>query len=253
MPTSATPLKALSTHLVEEHPVAIEINQVSYAVMLASPHDLEEFVIGFLLSNLVISHNRDIHDINISQQDNAYIVNVIIANRCLVNLQQRQRQLKGTTGCGLCGTETLTQAFPTLPTLPAMSAISPNLKTTLSVIRRKLSTWQTLAKNSGALHAAFWLNTDGQIVACREDIGRHNALDKLIGYLLKNGIDRRQGAILMTSRCSVELVQKSILAGVPTLISLASPSQFAVNLAAEHNLLLVQIPKKDQPIYYGIE
>lgn len=253
MPTASIPLKINSTHLVAEHPVAIEINQVSYAVMLCSPHNLEEFVIGFLFSNLVVAHNRDIHDINISQQDKAYIVNVTVANRCLVNLQQRQRQLKGTTGCGLCGTESLAHAFPSLPKLPSILGMSAPMSSSLVGLRKNLSKWQTLAKNSGALHAAFWLNNLGQIVTCREDIGRHNALDKLIGYLLKNNVDSRQGAVLITSRCSVELVQKTILVGAPILISLASPSQFAVDLAGEHNLLLVQIPKHDQPIYYGIE
>ena len=232
--------------LVEEVPLAININDINFAVMLASPFDIEDFVVGYLHSESVIQFNHDVHDIDIHRQDDALLVNVTIANRCLHSFNQRQRRLKGTSGCGLCGTESLEMAFPELPKLPASSPFPIEVAATL---KPQLREFQTQGAHSGALHAAFWLNHNGEIMACREDIGRHNALDKLIGHLLRQQISLSLGAILVTSRCGVELVQKAILIGVPTLLSLASPSQLAVKMAQQSNLQLIHIPKQDAPYY----
>lgn len=237
-------------HLVEEQAVAIEINGVSYAVMLCSPYQLEEFVIGFLYSEKVIQHNRDIHDIELIEHDESCLVSVKIANRCAANLAAKQRQLAGTTGCGLCGTKSLAHAFPSIPPLTNRTEINQDLHLALCDIRQQLPKWQKIAEHSGALHAAFWLSEHGEIITCREDIGRHNALDKTIGYLIKHNIDKTSGALLVTSRCSVELVQKTITAGVSILVSLASPSQLAVTTASQHNLQLVHLPKHDDPVYF---
>lgn len=230
--------------LVEETPIAIAINGINFSVMLASPYDIEDFIVGYLHSERIIKFNRDIHDITVTTNNENIIVNVDIANRCTHHLEQRQRQLKGSTGCGICGTQALEHAFPDLN--PLAKAAPYPLKY-LQEIKPQLRHWQQLGKNSGALHGAFWLNDQGDILACREDIGRHNALDKLLGHILRTNLSRNNGAILMTSRCSVELVQKTIIAGVNQLVSLASPSAFAFKLAKAHNLHLIHIPKHDHP------
>lgn len=232
--------------LVEEVPLAININGVNFAVMLASPFDLDDFVVGYLHSESIIESNIDIHDIEIERQDDALLLNVTIANRCSDKLKQRQRQLKGTSGCGLCGTESLSMAFPDLPKLAGATPFDIHL---VSQIKPSLRQHQTQGADSGALHAAFWLSAQGEILACREDIGRHNALDKIIGYLLRKNIPAESGAALVTSRCGVELVQKAILMRIPTLLSLASPSNLAVKMAQSSNLQLIHIPKHDAPYF----
>lgn len=253
--------------LVEEVALAININDINFAVMLASPHDLEDFVVGYLHSETVIEHNRDIHDIkqtiissnntnntgNFLSQPESIEINVTVANRCLSRLKELKRQSKGTASCGLCGTEALDTAFPNLSPLPSQASYPLEL---ITGIKPQLRHWQTLAKDSGALHAAFWLDESGEILICREDIGRHNALDKLIGALLRsrslklddtNQDFRTKGAILVTSRCGVELVQKCILFGASNLISLASPSTMAAAMAKSHHLNLIHVPKHDSP------
>lgn len=238
------------SQLVEEIPIAININGISFSVMLASPHDIEDFVVGYLFSESVINQNVDIHDIDIQSIDDALQVEVTIANRCLEKLNSQKRELKGISGCGLCGTKALALAFPPLTALVTQPPINLSL---VQQLKGKLRDWQILGQQSGALHAAFWLDQDLQIQFCREDIGRHNALDKTLGHLLRKNIDTTSGSLLVTSRCSVELVQKAIRAKVGHLISLASPSTLAVRMASSYNLQLVHIPKSDAPYYLAGE
>ena len=237
---------AMPTSLVEEIPVAIVVNGISFAVMLASPFDIEDFVIGFLHSESVIKHNHDIHEIETEDQDDAKIVKITIANRCLNALNLKKRALKGATGCGLCGIQALAMAFPKLTPLNPHKPMA--LSKTL-YLKHQLRDWQQRGRESGALHAAFWIDAEGRIQHCREDIGRHNALDKVIGLLLRNQRETTGGALLVTSRCSVELVQKTLLMGIENLISLASPSRLAVKMARQYGLTLIHIPKQDAPYY----
>lgn len=233
--------------LVEEVAVAITINGINHAVMLTSPFDLEAFAIGFLYSEQLINALHDIRDIEIKPQAPHFIVEVELANRVAEQYRRTSRLLKGTSGCGLCGKTALAHALPTLPKLePSTPPDSQQLQT----IRAKLSQHQTQAKHTGALHAAFYLDQQLTIQACKEDIGRHNALDKLIGYALTNKLNRQQASLLVTSRCSIELVQKAIRFGASNLISLASPSQLALETAKAHGLNLIQLRKIDAPVYF---
>lgn len=230
--------------LVEEMPLAIVINGISFSVLLVSPFDLDDFVYGYLQSESIIQSPLEIHDLDIEHQAETIIANVRLSNRSFEQFKHRQRLLKGSSGCGLCGTEALEFAFPSLPQLPDTKALDLNLFTG---VKSQLRQWQTKAKQSGALHGAFWLNKQADVLLCREDIGRHNALDKLLGALAKNKTKTENGVILLTSRCSAELVQKTIIAGVRHLITLASPSTLAVKIAQKHNLHLFHIPKQDAP------
>ncbi|TYK67202.1 formate dehydrogenase accessory sulfurtransferase FdhD [Colwellia echini] len=234
-------------YLADEAAIAIEINGVSYAVMMATPEDITDFAIGFLFSESIINHFYDIHDIQDHASQYGLTIQITIANRCNQLLKHRVRQLKGVSGCGMCGTQALNQAFPEQSILPQSSPPQENV---LTHLREKLNKWQERAKHSGAMHAAFWLDKDANIQLCREDIGRHNALDKLIGALIQEKVSPQSGILLITSRCSSELIQKTLRFGATTLMSLASPSQLAVNLASTHNLNLIHLPRHKLPIYY---
>lgn len=240
--------KITHRQLVQEYAIAVVINEINYAVMMLSPNDLEDFVRGFLFTEQVIKHQYDIHDINIDCDNTAMtgVINVEIANRCISILKQRSRKVKGNSGCGICGVEALAHAMP--PLVPLKKSAPPDCEQ-LSKLKSELPKWQTHGLRSGAMHAAF-LVVNNTIIACREDIGRHNALDKLLGYKITLNHLPDNVMVLVTSRCSVELVNKAIISKIGTLVSLASPSQLAVNTAKNSLLNLVHIPKYDQPICY---
>ncbi len=238
-------------NLAQEVPLAIVLNGINFSVILVTPFDLDDFIFGYLHSESVIAAKHDIHDIDIHVSNElpdygALIAEVTLSNRSLSGLQKRQRTLKGASGCGLCGTESLVAAFPELTAINYPSNIT---LASLNGVKEQLREHQYRANSTGALHGAFWLSNTGDISICREDIGRHNALDKLLGHLLVQRISVKCGAVLVTSRCGIELVQKTVLIGVPTLISLASPTQFAVTFAKKYGLTLIHVPKQDEPYY----
>ena len=204
--------------LVEEVAVSVNINGINHAVMMATPDDLDDFAIGFLFGEGIIGGNHDVHDIQITPSEHGVVLDITIANRCLAALGQRKRRLAGASGCGICGGE----------------GIAP---------------WQSKARQSGALHAALALDEGGEILACREDIGRHNALDKLIGMQLRQ--PAQATTLVITSRCGSELIHKAVQFGAAHLISLASPSQLAVRLALKYNLTLIHVPRSDAPVCYA--
>ncbi|MGL6473895.1 formate dehydrogenase accessory sulfurtransferase FdhD [Aeromonas hydrophila] len=233
-------------HLVEEVAVAININGINHAVMMATPDDLDDFAVGFLFGEGIIRHNHEVHDIQIAPAEQGMVLDITIANRSLAALARHKRRLTGATGCGICGVAAVEQALPALPVLPLTP---PPDGVLLAGLRPQIAQWQLKGQQHGALHAALALDAEGRILHCREDIGRHNALDKLIGLLL-----RQQSAcdtLVVTSRCGSELVQKAARFGARHLICLASPSQLAVRLAFKYNLNVVHIPKFDAPVSYS--
>ncbi|GEA11278.1 formate dehydrogenase accessory sulfurtransferase FdhD [Alteromonas sp. KUL49] len=238
----------VNNNLVEEIPLVITLNDIHFSVMLVSPFDIEDFVVGYLFSELIIESPVDVHDIDVNYTsangiDTIY-VNVTLANRRIEAFKHRQRTLKGASGCGLCGKAALADAFPALTPLP--DSVIPDVNY-LSNIRDIIPQWQHQGQSSGALHGAFWIDNEGEVTLSREDIGRHNAMDKLLGALHKRGIKPSNGTLVITSRCGAELVQKAIISGVGRLASLASPSTLAVSMAAKYNLHLIHIPKLDSP------
>ncbi len=236
------------TPLASESPLAISYNGISQAVMMVTPGHLEDFVKGFSLSTGVIRDFKEIKDIEISVSSTSHYAEVEISNRAFWALKTQRRNLAGTTGCGICGVEALEQALPDLepliPTLPPRSFVFEGL-------REKVAKHQEAAKESGALHAALFANLKGDIVACREDIGRHNALDKLIGALANNQIDPKSGFAIMTSRCSLELIHKSVRARIPTLVCLSAPTALTVEWARKNHLNLIHLPKNGAPRLYS--
>ncbi|QXI06569.1 formate dehydrogenase accessory sulfurtransferase FdhD [Pseudomonas tensinigenes] len=240
--------ESASTALAEEVALAIAYNGISQAVMLVTPTDLEDFIVGFSLGSGIIIDATDIYDLQLTGAGSAQYAQVTIANRAFWNLKQQRRQMAGTSGCGLCGVEAVEQALPDLKVLPG--APLPPIEW-LDGLRQRISAFQPLGQYCGAVHAAVFMNASGELLLGREDIGRHNALDKLIGGLIRQKISTDGGLAIVTSRCSLELIQKVLRAGIQTLVSLSAPTGLAVQWAHRHNLNLIHLPQKSAPRVYS--
>lgn len=242
-----------STELVEEVPLAISINDISYAVMMVTPINLDAFVVGFARSEGLIEQINDIRDLDIQPTQtppgiDSIAINVALSPRRFAQFKQKRQTHLGATGCGLCGIESLTQAIPSLAALPPCQVME---ETALIALKSRLSEFQILGNKTGAVHGALLISPDGSPIVCMEDIGRHNALDKVIGYALQQDINLQNHSVLMSSRCSTELVQKAVRVGLSRLIHLASPSTLAVKLAQHYGLTLIHLPKQDAPRVYA--
>ncbi|PWB32555.1 formate dehydrogenase accessory sulfurtransferase FdhD [Pseudomonas sp. SDI] len=237
-----------STDLAEEVALAIAFNGISQAVMLVSPTDLEDFVVGFSIGSGIVASADEIYDVKLSGSGSALHAEVEIASRAFWNLKHQRRQLAGTSGCGLCGVEAVEQALPELAVLPG--APLPPVHW-LDGLRQRIGDFQPLGQHCGAVHAALFMNADGELLLGREDIGRHNALDKLIGAIERQQLATAGGLAIVTSRCSLELIQKVLRAGIQTLVSLSSPTGLALQWARRHNLNLIHLPQKSAPRVYS--
>lgn len=232
------------TPLAEEVALAIAYNGLNQAVMLVSPTDLEDFVVGFSVGSGIVSAPSDIYDMKFSGNGAALHADLEISSRAFWNLKDQRRQLAGTSGCGLCGVEALEQALPDLQVLPGAPLPPAHW---LDGLRQRIDAFQPLGQHCGAVHAALFMDSQGQLLLGREDIGRHNALDKLIGALLRQRISLAGGLAIVTSRCSLELIQKVLRAGIQTLVSLSAPTGLALQWARRHNLNLIHLPKHSAP------
>lgn len=234
--------------LAEECALAIAYNGLSQAVMMVSPIDLEDFVVGFSLGSGIVDSIQDIYDIRISGSGSGRHAEVEIASRAFWQLKQQRRQLPGNASCGLCGVEALEQALPQLPVMPVAPLPPAHW---LKDLRQRIDGFQPLGQSCGAVHAALFIDASGELLLSREDIGRHNALDKLIGALQRNGHEAAGGVAVVTSRCSLELIHKAQRAGIPTLASLSAPTSLAASWARQHNLNLIHLPRNGPPRVYS--
>ncbi|WP_421212071.1 formate dehydrogenase accessory sulfurtransferase FdhD [Aeromonas enteropelogenes] len=217
-----------------ETPVALVYNGIAHSVMMCSAADLEDFAIGFSLSEGIIDGLHDIHDIELVNGCQGIELHITLANRCIYRLKEKRRTLAGRTGCGICGSESLEQVVRTLPPLPDSQRFAVGL---IDKVLDGLRPLQLLGQCTGATHAAVHVDGAGNILAIREDVGRHIALDKLVGHLCRTG--RRDGAILVTSRASFEMVQKAASAGVEILLAISAATELAVARAEQTGLTLV--------------
>jgi len=233
--------------VAEEVPVALQYNGLSHAVMLASPIDLEDFAYGFSLSEGLIDSAADLHDVELQRTPQGIVLQIEIASRCVARLKERRRTMAGRTGCGLCGTESLEQALPSSAGPVASLRLGARA---LGRALHHLRESQTLQAATGATHAAAWCSTAGDVQLLREDVGRHNALDKLVGALAANDVDASGGFIAVTSRASFEMVQKAAMAGAPLLAAVSAPTSFAVATAQRAGLTLVGfVRQQDLGVY----
>lgn len=242
-----------SDWLAEEWPVALEFNGISHAVMLATPAQLEDFALGFALAEGIVAGPEDVHDVEVRHSAEGSTVAIEIAARCMAALKLRRRTLAGRTGCGLCGTESLTQVERPLTPLPA--PFTPPLEAAaLRHAMQSLPGLQALQRITGAVHAAAFCSSSGAVQLLREDVGRHNALDKLVGAMAYAGIgeaDRAQGFIAVTSRASFEMVHKTVAARVPVLAAVSAATTLAADLAQRLGLTLAGFVRQDDLVVYS--
>lgn len=227
--------------LPEEVPVALSFGGTTQAVMMATPADLEDFGVGFALSEAIARSPQDIVSMDVIEVDQGYEVQMRLADDLQSAFSARRRKMAGPVGCGLCGIESIEEA---LRALPARDEVA--LEFTAHDVReavRSLSMHQKLRAETGAVHAAGFYNLRAGMRCVREDVGRHNALDKLIGAMARSGLDAADGAIVITSRVSVDMVQKAVIAGTGLLIAVSAPTALAVRTAEVAGLTLVGIAR----------
>lgn len=226
----------------EETAVSFTYNRTAQAVMLATPADLEDFAIGFSLSESLVASASDIEELEIVPHDNGIELRMSIASKAGDAFAARRRLHAGPAGCGLCGIESLDQAMRQPP------RVTSEWKATIDRIAEALDSiavHQKLNHETRAVHAAGYWEPGAGLIALREDVGRHNALDKLYGALVRKAVLPTRGILVMTSRISVELVQKAAVMGAPVLVAVSAPTALALRMAEETGIMLIGIARPD--------
>jgi FdhD protein len=244
-PDASSPTTRL---LANEVPVALEFDGEPYAVMMLTPNDLEDFAVGFALSERIVARASEIARIDIREGTRGIGLDVRLEKEHSERLAQRKRAIPGQSGCGICGLTTIEEALPQLEKVSAPPRVAP---AALFAALQALPSQQALNKATGAVHAASFCKANGEIVAVREDVGRHNAFDKVIGHLARERIDASAGFALLTSRCSYELVQKAVLARIPMLVTISAPTELAVSIARETDLTLIALARGDSVLVFN--
>ena len=235
--------------VAEEAPVALVYNELSHAVMMATPQELEDFALGFSLSEGIVRDVAEIYGIDVVEHANGTEVRMHLAGERFANLRQRRRALAGRTGCGLCGIESLEQlvARPAGLVAPA-GMIEPGA---LRRAQDELRSLQHLFHLTGAVHGAAWCRPDGSVELLREDVGRHNALDKLIGAAAAQRRSFAEGFLLMTSRASYEIVQKAAVVGIGVVAAVSAPTGMAVRVAQQTGVTLIGFARGERHSVYS--
>jgi FdhD protein len=240
--------QAFEDFVVEEKPVAFVYNGISQAVMMATPCDLEDFAIGFSLTEGIIDSRDQIYDLQIAEEPNGFQIDLQISSEKMQALKQYRRSLVGNTGCGLCGVESLNAALrkgrevKTAP-LPEPEAIHKAVDA--------INSWQHIQHFTGACHAAAWCDWQGNKVLLREDVGRHNAFDKLIGAMTEQKIDAEQGFALISSRASYEMVHKASFLQCANLVAVSAPTSLAIEQASLLNINLIGFARNGKHNIYN--
>ncbi|GGB90887.1 sulfurtransferase FdhD [Novosphingobium endophyticum] len=244
--------EALSLAVPVEAPIAIETNGIAYAVMMATPLDIEDFVTGFLMAEGLAQASEvgpvAVHAVENDEWGTGYVARVNLPEARLGPILERARRRVGDSSCGICGIEGVEAALRPLPGLDRPNRATPEaIRRGLDALRAR----QELGRKTSATHAAAFCRSDGTVHAVREDVGRHNALDKLVGGLAREGADPGEGFIIVTSRCSYELVEKTVRAGCPLLVAISAPTDLAVRRAAAAGLNLAVVARDDTMLWIG--
>ncbi len=234
-------------YIAEEVPVSLIYNGEPHVVMLATPTNLEEFALGFSMTEGIIKTPQELLSTRTYNRSNGIEVHLRIPSERFVCLADKGRNLTGRTGCGLCGASTLQQAIRQPNTVTGNLTIpASELFSALADIKQR----QTLNQLTGSVHAAAWVVPGQGVTDVREDVGRHNALDKLIGLLLRSGKNVASGFVIVTSRASYELVQKTASVGITMLAAISAPTGLAIRLAEESGVTLIGFARNDQHVVY---
>jgi FdhD protein len=235
--------RSIDRDIAVEHPCAVEVNGLGYAVMMLTPADLEDFSFGFCFSERLIAAVGDIQAVDMHEAEQGVVLRVTTRPGLRDRVLDRVRHRVSDSACGICGIENLEQALRPLPRLPPRSGSIPPA----GIFRAldQMRAHQPLNRATGAVHAALACEPDGSVVFAREDVGRHNAFDKLIGAMLRAGEPWGDRFALLSSRCSYELVEKAALAGCATLITVSAPTSLAMDRATEAGVTLVSLARSD--------
>ncbi len=234
--------------IATEVPVAFVYNDVPFVVMMATPHDLEDFALGFSLSEGLVRNAGELRIDAIDTSLEGVTLRLRIPAERADVLEQRQRNLQGRSGCGLCGTASIEAVLRPPQPIRADPRIQASA---IERALRELQARQPLNALTGATHAAGWASRDGAIALVREDVGRHNALDKLIGALVAADIETEAGFVVVTSRASYEMVMKTAQAGIALLVAISAPTALAIALAESARLTLVGFARDDGHVVYS--
>jgi FdhD protein len=238
----------VTEHVAEEVPVAMVYNGIPHVVVMASPLDLEDLALGFSLTEAVIASADELGGLEVVPEQSGYSIYLSVPAERVRVLAERRRNMTARTGCGLCGAQTIEQAMHEVPKVDSPLAVQP---AAIAKAMQQLPGRQELNAATGAVHAAAWASASGDLRIVREDVGRHNALDKLIGALVREGIDRREGFAVVTSRASYEMVQKAAMAGIGLLAAVSAPTALAVRVANDARLTLAGFARGDRCVVYA--
>ncbi|WP_260583900.1 formate dehydrogenase accessory sulfurtransferase FdhD [Sphingopyxis sp. PET50] len=228
-----------------EAPVSVEVGGIGYAVMMATPADLEDYATGFALAEGLVETPAQIRGIDVHPIEGGVALRIWLPPERTEIALERARRRVSESSCGLCGIENIEQVLRPLPHVTARIATT---RDAIAAALAALPDHQSLSRATGAVHAAAFCSPDGAIRLVREDVGRHNALDKLIGALARGGIDPGAGFILLSARCSYELVEKTVRAGCPMLVTISAPTSLAAERAAAAGLTLVVLARRDSAL-----
>ncbi len=221
--------------LPKEVAVALQINSAPYTVMMATPANLSDFGVGFALAEGIVTKRSDIQAVLTMPVENGFAVDIAVDEQALERARMVRRSIEGRSGCGLCGVENITDVVRV--TKPVATKVRPSPAAILKAAQ-ELPRRQPMNELNHTVHGAAWVSLHGEIGLVREDVGRHNALDKLIGALFESGTDLSSGFVLMTSRCSFELVQKAATVGIGALITVSAPTLLALEIARKASMFL---------------
>ena len=233
--------------IAAEVPLALAYNGRPHVVMMSTPSDLADFALGFSISEGMLGRADELLDLREQDGETGIRIDMTVTPERFAALHDRRRNMTGRTGCGLCGVDDLTQVARPLPRVGRGARVGVGA---VHCALDALPARQLANRETGAVHAAAWATPDGEIVLVREDVGRHNALDKLIGAMARDGVDPEAGFTVITSRCSFEMVQKAATVGMPILVAISAPTTMAVRIAERTGITLVALARSDSVTVY---
>lgn len=237
-------------NVAEEVPVALVYNGISHAVMMATPLDLEVFAVGFSLTEGIVDSIKEIYDVEVRPGCDGIEGAIEVSQRAFMALKERRRSLAGRTGCGVCGVESLALLDLEPAPMPVPRARIAPSRAAIQRAAAGLPAYQVLMRATGGVHAAAWCAPDGEIVCAFEDVGRHNAMDKLIGHLARRRMPMDEGFVFLSSRASYELVRKAARMHIQLLATISAPTSLAIRIAEQAGLRLLSFCRQDGFVEY---